>query len=288
MDPAIGRFMVIDPMADFFNNQSPYSMANNNPVQNVDYYGLGIFNAIGNIFKRIGRGIGSLFNCGCLGNGEIESVREAFIRSDNILPERKKRKPKARKPAPSNRTRPGPLYGVRSVGSPDAQGISLAGTPDFSTTSLASPISIPNFKPTPAPTRRALPLPGPSDNDLASLNVNVNVPFKINSSRIDRENISGLSIEMIQKIVNTLKEYPQIKIAIDANYGSDSSSHTTSTLVNYDGSPLGKAKIGHILSKRATKIIDLLTKAGVSGNQLIKGNGTISNSGPVVKFKVIN
>ncbi len=40
-DPSIGRFMTIDPMVDFVNHQSPYSMADNNPVFFVDLYGLG-------------------------------------------------------------------------------------------------------------------------------------------------------------------------------------------------------------------------------------------------------
>ncbi|GAA4304542.1 hypothetical protein GCM10023163_28790 [Aestuariibaculum suncheonense] len=40
-DPTIGRFMVVDPMADFVNYQSPYVMADNNPIQNIDFYGLG-------------------------------------------------------------------------------------------------------------------------------------------------------------------------------------------------------------------------------------------------------
>ncbi len=40
-DPAIGRFMVIDPMADFVNYQSPYVVADNNPIFFVDEYGFG-------------------------------------------------------------------------------------------------------------------------------------------------------------------------------------------------------------------------------------------------------
>ncbi len=45
-DPGIARFPTMDPMTDFVNHQSPYAMANNNPVANVDEYGLGILNAI--------------------------------------------------------------------------------------------------------------------------------------------------------------------------------------------------------------------------------------------------
>ena len=41
MDLALGRFMVIDPMADFVNNQSPYAVADNNLIGYVDSYGFG-------------------------------------------------------------------------------------------------------------------------------------------------------------------------------------------------------------------------------------------------------
>ncbi|WP_075340753.1 DUF6443 domain-containing protein [Tenacibaculum agarivorans] len=40
-DPTIARFMVIDPMADFMKNQTPYVLADNNPVKLVDIYGFG-------------------------------------------------------------------------------------------------------------------------------------------------------------------------------------------------------------------------------------------------------
>lgn len=41
MDPALGRFMNIDPMADFMTYQSPYVVADNNPVAFIDLYGFG-------------------------------------------------------------------------------------------------------------------------------------------------------------------------------------------------------------------------------------------------------
>src|SRR5690606_6938746 len=67
-DPIVARFMTIDTMVDFVKHQSLYVMANNNPVANVDEYGLGILIVIGNLFKRLGRGIDRLANgkqCSC-------------------------------------------------------------------------------------------------------------------------------------------------------------------------------------------------------------------------------
>ncbi|MFS4493199.1 DUF6443 domain-containing protein [Maribacter sp. 2308TA10-17] len=69
MDPALGRFMNIDPMADFVNYQSPYVVADNNPIYFVDEYGFGKRGRVkcktgcsffGRLFRSIGRGIKSI------------------------------------------------------------------------------------------------------------------------------------------------------------------------------------------------------------------------------------
>ena len=57
MDPAIGRFTTIDPLADIANYQSPYVVADNNPVVHVDIHGMGILNVLGNLWKRLKRGV---------------------------------------------------------------------------------------------------------------------------------------------------------------------------------------------------------------------------------------
>ncbi|WP_339883467.1 DUF6443 domain-containing protein [Polaribacter vadi] len=53
MDPAIGRFTTIDPLTDIANYQSPYVIADNNPVVFVDIHGLGILNVLGNLWRRL-------------------------------------------------------------------------------------------------------------------------------------------------------------------------------------------------------------------------------------------
>ncbi|WP_317047321.1 RHS repeat domain-containing protein, partial [Flavobacterium branchiophilum] len=78
----IGRFAVVDPMADFVNYQSPYVISDNNQVLNVDEYGLGILNVIGNLFKRLVGAIGSIGNdCSC-NKYTQESVGRAWRRAD--------------------------------------------------------------------------------------------------------------------------------------------------------------------------------------------------------------
>ena len=39
-DPTIGRFPSLDPKANEFDNFSPYNYASNNPVTNIDLWGL--------------------------------------------------------------------------------------------------------------------------------------------------------------------------------------------------------------------------------------------------------
>ena len=40
-DPAIGRFPMVDPLAEVYKNQNPYTYAANNPISFIDFMGLG-------------------------------------------------------------------------------------------------------------------------------------------------------------------------------------------------------------------------------------------------------
>lgn len=289
MDPALGRFMVIDPMADFFNNQSPYAMANNNPVGNVDYYGFGIIKLFGNIFGRIGRGVKSIFvgrNCSCLGNGEPDSLGESLRQDDGIFPKKKNKPKRAREAATSNRTRTGPLYGVRSVGSPESTGISLAGTPDISASGLAS--SIPVITP---PTPRSPRVTPPSRNRANDtfeesvgapiVDINFDIPFKSNTTYLKDE--AG-AIKILSDLIKTLKEYPQMKVIVEGTLGARNINNPTlQTRVQVNG---GVGPAEWLTGGRANAIIKILEGQGVNTNQLIKGNGIIgTNTNVVVKTK---
>lgn len=50
-DPALGRWMTIDPLAEKYNFQSPFSYAANNPIKFIDVYGLEPFNPQGDLWS---------------------------------------------------------------------------------------------------------------------------------------------------------------------------------------------------------------------------------------------
>ncbi|MFT5438086.1 MAG: RHS repeat-associated protein [Ulvibacter sp.] len=82
MDPAIGRFMTIDPLADFVNYQSPYVIADNNPILYIDVHGLGILNVIGNLWKKLKRGVKKLIKPYSCDPHGIENIGKAWERAD--------------------------------------------------------------------------------------------------------------------------------------------------------------------------------------------------------------
>ncbi|WP_456441128.1 hypothetical protein, partial [Psychroserpens sp.] len=68
------------------------STADNNPIQNVDYYGLGIINGLKAIGRKIGSAVKKLFsgkNCNCSSSGQ--SIAQGFREPDNIFPTRNKK-----------------------------------------------------------------------------------------------------------------------------------------------------------------------------------------------------
>ena len=95
-DFALGRFVNIDPISEHVHSQSPYVLSNNNPIIFKDYLGLGIFNVIGNLFRRFKDTIHNLF-VSCPGGKQYEnqSIREAWQTPDfnfslrNLFPRKK-------------------------------------------------------------------------------------------------------------------------------------------------------------------------------------------------------
>lgn len=140
------------------------------------------------------------------------------------------------------------------------------------------------------PSVQQLPIPVPDAADFAKLNVSTTIPFYLDSSTINKSKVTAHSKKVLKDLILTLKEYPHIKIVVDANYATSDSNRNLNTLVpNKDFANGINTPIHIITNARAKAMIDILKKAGANPSQLIKGEGTVGNgSGPVVNFKVVN
>ena len=270
MDPAIGRFMVIDPMADFINYQSPYVMADNNPVQNVDYYGLGIINGLEAIGRKVGGFFKRLFsgrNCDCSSTGQ--SIAQGFREPDNIFPRRKGKKRKVRKPAPSNRTEgvvdntPTQTRDAVSpiVGIPSGIQLPQPGTPS----APIANIPVPN---PPTPTFRGEPVR--PDNPVR---FNANIKFTSSSSTFRDE---AHTEETLSKLIKTLKEYPQLRVLILGNFVNDKAGLTQQSKARLNGE---SGTVGGLQVSRADAIQQFLISRGIDWRRILIGNGDILPSG---------
>nr|WP_286943717.1 DUF6443 domain-containing protein [Allomuricauda sp.] len=243
-DPALGRFTVIDPMADFVNNQSPYAMANNNPVANVDEYGLGILNVIGNLFKRLKRGVNRLVNgknCSCKA---IESVADAFERPDFPNSGRRKgRKPK--KPSGNDPTPPQRRAGASSEGIAAIGNLNI-GTPDLNIPTPKSPTPSINI--------------GGEDRPIVAGDP-LSVPTRINFSGNDGtvlDRNDNVNNRTLNAIVKTLQDYPQLKMFIYVNFLTD---------IRAKGS-FDEDRHRRLVSKRAAAIIKFFENQGIDPERI--------------------
>ncbi|MVO09029.1 hypothetical protein GOQ30_07595 [Flavobacterium sp. TP390] len=182
-DPALARFMVQDPMADFVNYQSPYVASDNNPVLYRDEYGLGILNVIGNLFRRAKNGVKRIFsgkNCNC--GGREESIAESWEKPD---------------------------FGWYGSDKGSSRSYKVVREPFMG--ELQNYLTLQPFKALQPPTVNfKLPMMF-EDFDFI---LNVNISFK-SSSDVIRD--SKKNNEVFDYILKTLKEYPQITLFIRGN-----------------------------------------------------------------------
>ncbi|WP_298320502.1 DUF6443 domain-containing protein [uncultured Aquimarina sp.] len=252
-DPAIGRFMVIDPMADFVNNQSPYVMANNNPVLYVDEYGLGIWNWLKALGRKTAYGVKKLFSgntCSCGNSGE--SLAQAWRRPDNILPERKKRRKRSSSPknqtevVNNNRTPSYPIN-LQSIGA-------LLSTPNLSISDFN--ISIPKPR-----------LPEVPTFEGREIRTRINVPTHIQFAGDGTDlAIDAMTRRTLNAIIKTLVDYPQIKLEVYVNYTGVNSLRND---------PNFEQRARSQSSKRGRKILQFLTRRGIEPNRIRARQGEI-------------
>lgn len=268
-DPAIARFMVMDPMADFVNYQSPFVASDNNPVLYRDEYGLGILNVIGNLFRRAVTGVKQIVsgkNCNC--GGKEESIADSFRRPDFgwYKSDKGSGRSYSRSKNSSNNNDGGGRGPVVAID-----------LPDFS------------FEP-PTVNLTSLPVYNTSTNDgidpeykkiASSRSITKKIPF-VSSSNTRINNAS--SDKFLDDIVKTLDAYPQMKILILGN-ASSNANNTVNTGARFNGI---NANFGVLMLARARAIESYLKSKGVDPSRLAVGTGTISPGNATTTFIIKN
>ncbi|TQM39285.1 RHS repeat-associated protein [Flavobacterium branchiophilum] len=259
----IGKFAVVDPMADFVNYQSPYIISDNNPVLNVDEYGLGILNVIGNLFKRLVGAIGSIGNdCSC-NKYTQESVGRAWSRADFPILYKKindlfngngKSKPTPISTVEEERQ---PVIGINL----DPIGIKVNDNFNIQ----APEINIPKSR-----------FSSIVDDDPLKLKqghtININIAFESFSPKIDYAS----SNKTLNDLLKTLKEYPQIMLLIQGNVrNSNYPNLKENTMIQIDGT---NGSVGDLQLLRAKAIKKFLVNRGIDPERLSVGKGVISNN----------
>lgn len=256
-DPALARFMVQDPMADFINYQSPYVVSDNNPVLYVDEYGLGIFRAIGNLFSRGAFAVKKLFsgkNCNC-SQFQGESLADAWSQPDfpalsNLFSGNGRRNNGNN----SNSTATEKPFKGDMVTAIGIQPIENA-TPNFNLPEISIPVHVdnkPEVKKPRVPVFRGNKIP-------AGTSIELN--FRFVASEFKPEG-SDSNLKILNDLVKTLKEYPELKIVIEGNmktFDADSDIFKSNE---------GEMSVSKFKSERAKAFMKLLQNKGISPSRL--------------------
>lgn len=264
--PDLGRFSVIDPMADFVNYQSPYVVSDNNPVFNVDEYGLGIFNLLGNIFRRIGNGIKQIINgkdCSCV--VKEDSLYKSWIDPDFPSSGGGRNKPVyVKKTEESGETR-GKIPGL-TLGSTGLV-IGDNSEPEVPEFDILTP-------PVPSLTKRIYP-PSLKKDKI----INVDIVFDSFSPKIDYD----ASRKTLNDLLKTLVDYPQVLLLIQGNVRNRNYPNLKkNTVVDIDGVD---GTVGDLQLLRAKAIKKFLVKNGIDPQRLSVGQGIIGENSKSATLK---
>ena len=247
-DPSIGRFGTLDPMAVFTPGISPYTYADDNPVNNVDYYGLGKEERIKRRMERQNR----------------RRIRKAHR---DAKPEGK-----------GNKYNPNFItYGPHEPRSASGGGIPYAaplilGPPAGNYELITSNENIPMLEvkiPDPLPLEHNiydLPIPQYRDKDFPAA-ISVDLPFEINSYELDEDKAGKL----LSDLIKSLQDYPQLQILIMVNTADGY--HVPGKLYGSSKEVLDQHGIRELMNNRANAIYQYLIRKGVNPSQLKYGPG---------------
>lgn len=249
-DPAIGRFMVMDPMADFVNYQSPFVASDNNPVLYRDEYGLGILNVIGNLFRRAVTGVKQIVlgkNCNC--GGKEDSIAKSW--NDPDFGWYKPYKSTTRKGQNNSVVRT-PFNGERQYG-----------------------FTLNPFEPFRMPAANLNNLNIFEEDKDFDFILKGNISFYGNSDKMNDEN--GKNEKFLKYILKTLKDYPQITLFISGNaiHRDPKEKVTLDTGTTLNGK---LTTFKDLMLKRARAIEGYLIRNGIDGKRLTVAVGVFTRS----------
>lgn len=214
MDPTIGRFMTPDPLADFVTYQSPYAMAENNPVLHVDVEGLGILNVIGNLWKRLKLAVKKACSGNSCSSEQVqESIRDAWVRPD--FPRKGRKRRSRRKNRSKNRTKASPSRSKASGINVNSNGVVNGGITDFGSLSLNSlrPSTSPEIPDIGGiPIRPDQVTSVPIKLNFGSLSLGTSSEVISRNTQLGNDAITQNSLEQIAKV---LLMNPNIRMRID-------------------------------------------------------------------------
>ncbi|WP_272150923.1 DUF6443 domain-containing protein [Tenacibaculum aiptasiae] len=210
IDPTIGRFMIIDPLADFANYQSPYAIAENNPIMYVDIHGLGILNVLGNLWKRLKFAVKKVCRGNSCSSDRVqESIRDAWVRPDFKVKRRKRKKKKRRIHPSSSRVRANHINAT-------SKGVNSNNIIDFGSLGIINKPIIPSRP----PRVNGVPIvPGETISAPANLQFgSINLGSTSGGNIISRDISLGTDTNTqnsLQQIANVLLQNPSLKMRID-------------------------------------------------------------------------
>jgi RHS repeat-associated protein len=253
-DPALGRFMQIDPMADFFPGINPYNFAFNNPISLMDPYGLGPFDGIVDFFKR-------LFN-GFVGDGASKQARRSQRKNNAVGVARSRGKGKGRSGGSSstqsqNDDTPPTQYALIYL-EPKRPSYD-PGQPSFPDINPIPPTPTPPvFKNTPIPARTKI-----------SYSEHINF-----TPKTDRFDSYSTTQSQLAELTNLLLKYPEISVFVVGNVGVPENSGlilgNSKAALDQDGFGLngstGTAR--SLMNARARAVYQFLIQQGVDPKQL--------------------
>lgn len=258
-DPALGRFHVIDPMTVFTPGISPYSYADNNPVNYIDYYGLGKKEREERRRERAKR------------------QRERKQNRENNKRARERRRnaykyDKGKKFNPNFTT-----YGPHEPREKDEREKIELDPLDRIEASLETPdyeldiVYRPPSPPTPEYNGNQI-----TEDDPYTFSANINFNFQSNIYDIPATD------KTLSDLVQTLTDYPQLEVIICGNAWGNVPSVTNNNAVWNRNSILNgnPSTLGGVASARAIAIKTYLEGKGISGSRIRAWRGNVYPDSP--------